>query len=74
MIFFRLGSKIVCLISLTLTLSHCGVKGKPLTPLEAPPIGRGKPTLRGGSAKAKELRTTDLSKAQSATEPSQERK
>lgn len=31
--------------ALFLMLSACGVKGKPLPPLSAPPIGRGRPTL-----------------------------
>lgn len=35
----------VPLFSLQGVLQGCGVKGKPMPPLTAPPIGRGQPTL-----------------------------
>jgi predicted small lipoprotein YifL len=37
-------NKIFLLMILSFALASCGVKGKPLAPLEPPPIGNGEPT------------------------------
>ena len=42
------------LISLLFFVSACGVKGKPLPPLEAPEIGDGRPTYKGANKKLEE--------------------
>jgi hypothetical protein len=44
--------RLICLIFLFFAIS-CGVKGKPLPPLEPPFIGNGKPTQSEANAKKK---------------------
>lgn len=44
---------IFCCALLAIVVSSCGVKGKPLPPLEPASIGRGAPTYKGTAAEAR---------------------
>ncbi|WP_347358384.1 hypothetical protein [Bdellovibrio sp.] len=39
-------NKTILLAVLTLAISGCGVKGRPLPPLNPAPLGRGEPTFK----------------------------
>lgn len=46
--------KLIALLFTLIALTACGVKGKPLPPLTAPPIGRGQPTMSQATEKSSE--------------------
>ncbi len=50
----RIGhSHLLCLVLLSAGFAACGVKGKPLPPLEPPAIGRGAPSYKRTAEEAK---------------------